>query len=200
MKIGIIIRGISFGLGKADFRKCASNIETNLIKPLIEEGHEVSTYVCTYEHEHIEELKEIYKPKSIEILPFEGSNQITTFIHSLNMINEEDIDFIFVTRFDLNYLNKVTESGIIDYKKVNFMYPPHDPWLDVEFVSDLVLWLPKQYIGEMIQASENLLLNPPRPTLLDMHGIYKCLKLFLSEDKIHFQHPVEKPYLVELVR
>jgi len=199
MKIGIIIRGISFGHGKSDFRICANNIYVNLCEPLIEDGHEVNIYVCTYNHDHIEELKEIYKPKSLEILPFEGSNQITTFINSLYMVENEDLDFVFVTRFDLNYLKRVTESGKIDYDKVNFMYPPHEPWLEYEFVSDLVIWLPTKHIPKMIQASEYLLDNPPRHGI-DMHGIYKCLKLFLSEDEIHFQHPNGISYFIELVR
>jgi hypothetical protein len=199
MKIGILIRGISFGHGKADFRRCANNIATNLYEPLVEAGNDVNFYVCTYNHDHIDELKEIYEPKTLGLLQFEGSNQITTFINSLKMVENEDLDFIFVTRFDLNFLKKVTESGNIDYNKTNFMYPPHAPWLEYEFVSDLVLWLPKKHIPNMIQAAEYLLANPPRP-FIDMHGIYKCLKRFLPESEIHFQHPNEISYFVELVR
>lgn len=200
MKIAILIRGISHGKGKADFRKCVTNIRENLINPL-KVNHEVKTYICTYDHPYIEEMRHLYSPEKIDIIPFEGSNQLSTFVKSLEMLKDEDVDFIFVTRFDLNYKHKITEVGKLDYDKVNFLYPPHDPlYMHLEFVSDLAIFLSKKHINEMIEATNYLSKNQPRPGLIDMHGIYKSLKLFLSEDQIHFMYDSHLKMGIELIR
>jgi hypothetical protein len=200
MKIAILFRGISHGHGKADFRQCADNIKENLIEPL-KENHEVSTYICTYDNPYIGELVETYSPTKLEIIPYQGTDQITTFIHCMEMMKTEDIDFIFVTRFDTKFLYKVTEFGVIDFDKINFMYPPHDPFLEVEFVSDLAIWLNKKHIDSMIQGCHYLQSKPPRPEYPScMHGIYKALKHYTHPLNIHFTTYIGKPLLIELIR
>jgi hypothetical protein len=190
MKIGIILRGISHGNGKADFRICLDNIQENVIKPL-SETNEISTYLCTYEHSFLDELNAAYQPKKTEILSFSGSNQISTFIHSLKMLREEDLDFVVVGRFDLWFNQKITETNI-DYDKFNFVFklsPIEAPFEKFEFVSDLGMFFNYRYLEYIIQAAEYLLSNPPRP-FIDLHGIYKSLKKFMPEDHIHFMTPV----------
>lgn len=201
MKIAVLLRGISNGHGKADFLKCAENIKENIIEPL-KQRYETYTYICTYDHPRINELRDCYNPKKLILLPFEGSNQITTFVSALKMLEEEDIDFIFVVRFDTRFKHKFLEENItVDYNKINFLYPPHDPWLSYQFVSDLFFMMPKKFIPEMIQASDWLLANPPR-ACIDLHGIYVAIKNFLKEDDINFLYDFHLKFnhWVELVR
>ena len=181
MKIGIILRGISYGLGPygsgKDFRTCIENFKKNVYEPL-SENNEVTVYICTYTHPYIEELKEAYNPKKLELIDFAGSDQCTTFLKSLKMIEGEDLDFIISTRFDLHFNDKITEIDI-DYNKSNFTFkldPSDAKWSDYEFISDLAFYFNANQLNSMILATENIINHPPR-LYIDLHGIYKCLKL-----------------------
>jgi hypothetical protein len=190
MKMGILLRGISQGHGKADFSRCVENLQENLIKPL-SENNEVNLYLCTYVHPQINELSEAYNPKKLELIPFSGSNQVTTFSHSLKMLRGEDLDFVFVVRFDLWLHNKITECNI-DFEKFNFVFklsPQEAPYEKYEFVSDLGFFFNYRHLESIISATDFLSENPPRK-ITDLHGIYKTLKLFLPEEQIHFMTPV----------
>lgn len=201
MKIAVLLRGISSGHGKAGFLKCAENIKENIIEPLKQKYH-TNTYICTYEHTRINELRDCYNPKKLITLPFEGSNQITTVKSALEMLKDEDIDFIFVVRFDTKFKHKFLEENVeVDYNKINFLYPPHEPWLDYQFVSDLFFMLPKKHLTEMFNSLDWLLANPPR-SCIDLHGIYVAVKKFLKEDDINFlyNYHLKFNHWVELVR
>ena len=191
MKIGILIRGISYGRGTSgkDFRTCIYNYMKHVYEPL-SENHEVSVYICTYTHHLIDEVREIYKPKKMELIDFEGSNQVTTFRKSLDILKGEDLDFVISTRFDLFFNDKITDINI-DYTKSNFTFrldPSEARWIDYEFISDLAFYFPYNHLNAMISATDDLIKFPPR-VWPDLHGIYKFLKKYLPEDQIQFITP-----------
>ena len=64
MKIGIVLRGVSFGRapnGNVDWRLVKDNMKEYLIDSF--DGHDVSVYMTTYDNETLDELKEFYNPK-----------------------------------------------------------------------------------------------------------------------------------------
>ena len=215
MKIGILLRGIAYGKSnhtnrenfERDFRNCAENFYEMVLNPL-KELHEVKVYLCTYEHPFMQEMLETYEPEKTKILNFEFSNQITNFLEALELIEEEQLDFVLVMRFDMKYNIQVTDLGI-DFDKVNFSYrlaPPEvSPWEHWQFVSDLAFYFPPKYINQIASAAHDLLANPPR-IWIDLHGIYKNLKQYIKEDEINFltdeiwQHCNSKHPIHEIVR
>ena len=99
MKIGLLMAGISYGYkSDRDFRHCFPNIFKNLIEPL-QEFHEVNCYITTYDHHLMDGLKDLYKPVSVNIIPYEGATQLSTRSSSIDSVDNEDLDFYFVHSF-----------------------------------------------------------------------------------------------------
>ena len=150
MKIGIVLRGLSYDHGSkgfVDFRMNVNNFMTNIYEPLCEK-HEVSVYVSSYPHSLMDQLTKLYKVKKLELMEKNGSDQFTTFLGSLKMLKNEDLDFVVITRFDLQFMNKITDLNI-DYSKCNFTHkidPPEARWEEYEFVSDLMMCFNMQYL------------------------------------------------------
>lgn len=189
MKIGILLVGVSFGKGAygsgKDFRQSVKNFKDTILHPLSEKN-DVRIYICTYSHEHIEELKSEYNPEKIELLDYSNSNQISTYVHGLNMLKNEDLDFIVSTRFDIQFQQKITDLNV-DYDKANFLYGLdvlEAPWKSWEFVTDNIFMFNKKYLDSMLNSIHELVKNPPRE-YVDLHGIYKKMKMFESEENLN---------------
>ena len=56
----------------------------------------------------------------------------------------------------------------------------------MRFVNDCIYFLPFKYILKLKKACISLLSNPPRPGLMDMHGLYKALNLYIGEEDVCF--------------
>ena len=186
-----MLRGISYGSTYVakNFRSCKDNYLQNVYKPLLE-NNEVSVYVCTYDHPLMQELIDTYKPKKIELLEYENSDQVTTFLHSLRMLKDEDLDFIICTRFDLHFHQKITDINL-DFNKSNFTFkldPIDARWNDYEFISDLAFYFNSSHLDAMISSTKDLIKFPPRQWA-DLHGIYKKLKAYIPKEEINFITP-----------
>jgi len=186
MKIGIVIRGFHM-MKYTDYRHSKQNFLEKILSPI--SHHEVSIYLCTYYTEHFKDLVDFYKPKRFEIVEMDGSNQISTFIKALKLVDNEDLDFLYVIRFDSWFYLDI--SKLIDYEKINFtqrLDPPIFNWDKYKFVSDISFFFPKSYLGKFIASAQDILDNPSRPQL-DLHGIYEKITKYVSDCEVSFMTP-----------
>ena len=74
----------------------------------------------------------------------------------------------------------------------------------MNFVNDCVYFLPFKHLLKFKKACIALLNNPPRPGLMDMHGLYKTLTYYISTDDISFMteehHLSSRNFIYELKR
>jgi hypothetical protein len=195
MKVGIILRGISVGTSQmgngTDWRIIKDNIKENLIDSFGQK-HDVSVYLTTYPNETLEELSNFYKPKRLNVVPFEGSNQRINIIQSCLDIEHEDLDFIAITRFDIRFFQKMADLNI-DYDKFNILYKEIEPnWSNSRFVSDIIFFFPRKYLSHFIEAVAMEQKNPTR-AYVDMHNAYLLMCNLIGEDNIHFIHNEPHP-------
>lgn len=190
MNVGILLTGISYTSpemkihNRRDFRKDYQNFFDTIFNPLTKEGFDVFTYVTTYSHEYNELLLKTYNPKKYQFLEYENSDQRLTHIKSLDLIEDENLDLIIITRFDIEFKQKIIELNY-NVEKVNFLYGldvPEAPWETHEFVTDNLIILPKKFLKNLKNSIMSLYTNPPRQGLTDLHGIYKTIKSEISEE------------------
>ena len=196
MKIGIVIRGISLGtsnLGNGtDWKIIKDNIMENFIVPF-KERHQVTVYLTTYPNDELNEVKQFYQPKTVQVLPFEGSNQRITLLRSMEQLRGEDLDFILTTRFDVKWFQKVAHLNF-DITKFNFLYKEVEPeWTNRRFVSDIMFGFPVRFLEPFIQAIINEHNNPSRTYVTDMHNSYIRMVEQIGVDNIHFIHDAPHP-------
>lgn len=185
MKVALLIVGMSYEKNKGtDFRHCYHNIKTTLIDYL-KKDNTLSIHLCTYQSEFSEELS-IYKYDSLNIVPFENSNQVTTRKLGLKSIKNLDVDFFILSRFDVHYNLKLCEVNV-DYNKVNFVSREGDGyWNSSKFTCDTFYIIPKKFIDAFIFSLEDLENFPTRPFCVDMHGLYPILSSKIGEKNINF--------------
>ena len=115
----------------------------NIINPLKQEGHEIHFYLFTYDSTKKEDIIKTYNPtKSTFLDPnynkFGGGDKLengmktisATYINSLYELENEELDLIISTRFDISF--NLTYINTIDYeiKRTIFeyiiqLYKPH---------------------------------------------------------------------------
>lgn len=180
MNIGISLNGIShltdsYRPFPRTYKNCYENFYKELYNPLSSK-YNVSTYITTYDSAEIKNIINIYKPKKYQIFDYNNSHQIVTFIKSLEFILNEALDLVICTRFDLSFRENVFPKLNLDINKFNFLFKEKGHWENDRFVSDCVYIFPFNMIKTVIEACKDLLNNPPRPGLTDMHGLYTCLE------------------------
>ena len=107
MKIGIVFRGITTGESptqKKDWTLARDNIKQNLIGSF----HNPFIYFTTYDNPVLSDVIDFYKPKLVQLLDYNSSDQRKTLFYSLKHIIEEDLDFIIIGRFDIFFKQKIT--------------------------------------------------------------------------------------------
>jgi len=182
-KIGVVIRGITEGRSarqNKDWTLTRDNVKEYLIEPL----GECNTYITTYQNNNLEEVRAFYNPKKLNVLGFSGSNQLDTAIKALVDIQDEDLDFIFLIRFDTEYLQKI-DTFEFDFDKFNILFKEKNSWSGQNFVSDNFFAFPKKYLQSFIDALKEEQKKPVRD-FLDLHNSYKRLKDIIGEESIHF--------------
>jgi hypothetical protein len=148
MRIAVLLTGICYSDDlerlPRDWRLCYENI-INFFSDI-----KIDFYLTTYNSPFNEELVRVYNPKKILFLDYGKSTQRETLIKSLENVSEEDVDFIFCTRFDLHFNKKLTDLKI-DYEKFNFLFKEKFNW-DVKsggvirkFVTDNFFAFPIKY-------------------------------------------------------
>lgn len=191
MKLGISLVGISHLIGNQrwpisrSYLDCKENY-TNVFKQSMSKVMEVTAYTTTYSSSESQNILEFYKPKKHLFLDFVSSHQILTFIKSLELLEDEQLDYLLITRFDIHFDLLSLKSLKFDLTKFNFLCKEKDHWDNYKFVNDCFYFLPFNLLKELKNASIDLYNNPPRPGLMDMHGLYTPLAKIIGEGKIHF--------------
>jgi hypothetical protein len=183
-KIGVIIRGITTGntqRQRKDWTVTRDNVKEYLIDPI---GQSCTVYITTYGNNDLKEVQDFYNPKKLNSLDFEGSNQLDTMIKALINIEQEELDFIIVIRFDTEYLQKI-DTFEFDFDKFNFLFKEKHVWDNQKFVSDNFFAFPKKHLQSFIAALKDEQSKPSRG-FNDLHNSYNRLKDIIGEESIHF--------------
>ncbi len=183
MNIAILLTGVSYGVRSRDWKETANSIKERVIDCWV--GHNVSVYLTTYKHDDTENLLSFYKPKKHLFLDYEGSDQRITYAKSLELLNNEDIDLVVATRFDINFYKKLNDY-IIQYDKFNFLCREGDGWWESDlFTNDNLFIFPNSYREIMIDVIYDLYFKPHRGQT-DLHPLYSRLTPIIGVDNTNF--------------
>jgi hypothetical protein len=187
MNIAILLTGISLKLDghkSRDWRLTCDNIKNNIIECW--GGVNTNIYLTTYNNNDNTELLEYYKPKKYNILEFEGSDQRLTYLNGLELLLDEDVDFIISTRFDIHFKQKICDLDI-KFDKFNFLFRERG-YRFKNFVSDNIFLFPKKYLKDLINSVYSEYKTPSGTNHLgnsmDLHNTYNRL-LHLGEDNLN---------------
>jgi hypothetical protein len=174
MRIGVCLTGVSYDPSRnKDWRNYVNNIKDTF--------GEVDYFTTTYNSEFNDEIIKLYNPKKFQFVEY--GTQRGTYIKSLKQIDNDDVDFLICTRFDIFFNKNINELNI-DYEKFNFLFKEKGNWnrvvnnINVRFVTDNFFAFPIKYKEIFIKAIEGLensyylqnnLLNHPLPF---MHHVY----------------------------
>lgn len=178
MKIGINLIGLSQFYRNRNWRRTKEEIYNKVISCW--EGHEVKVYLTT--NNISQELLDFYKPvKYQEVygdISLKGKYRI-----GLDLLKDEDLDFIITTRFDIIFFEKISLLNI-DYNKFNFLFKEINHWDNGEkYTCDNFYAFPSKYtipLKNTISSIDTPRLDP------DMHHLYSYLLPTLGENNIHF--------------
>lgn len=193
LKIGVLLTGMTFNdtatKGKKDWRYSVEDVEKNVID-CFRKNHTVNVYLTTYNNSTIFPLLACYRPKSCLILEMEGSTQRSTYQRSLRQLENEDVDFIISTRFDIHF-NEELSTANIDYDKANFLFREIEPhWSVDRFVTDSVFMFPKKYLQTFIRAIDRFSAQGhPDAWRSDLHAMYKEVAAEIGEQNCHIVWP-----------
>jgi len=184
MKIGIVLRGITTGNSptqKKDWRLTKDNIKETLIGSF----HNPMVFFTTYENEVLPEVIDFYKPVDVKLVDYNKSDQRKTLLESLKQVIDKDLDFIIISRFDIEYKQKVCDMNF-HFNKFNFIFRETEPyWTKNRYVSDTFFAFPKRFLSSFIEVIEQEIKTPERP-YGDMHGTYKRIEPLIGNENIHF--------------
>ena len=180
MKLGISLVGISHLVHdkrwpvNRSYETCYQNFFDEIYNPL-KKKFNIDIYTTTYYSGKEQDIINTYKPKTSLFLTMENSHQIKTFLKALELIEKEKTDFHIFTRFDIFFNKDKIKNLNIDLNKFNFLCKEKDYWKSHEFVNDCFYVFNARFVPQLKKACINLLNNPPRPGLMDMHGLYSFL-------------------------
>jgi len=168
------------------YEQCHENFFNELVEPL-KRKFDIQINLTTYTSDHNVKILNIYNPSSFQFLPLQKSHQIKTFIKAIDQLDNTDLDYVLFTRFDLYFNSNKLKTLSFDLTKFNFLCREKDHWDSHNFVNDCIYFLPASMLTVLKQGCIDLFNNPPRPGLMDMHGLYSKLynKVninFLTED------------------
>lgn len=191
MNVGILFCGISYGIQKdRDFAHCYPNINKTIIQPLEDNGNIIRNYLCTYDNPKIEELKVLYNTNKCLILPFDGSKQVNTRFEGLKFLQDEDLDFIIMGRFDVHYNMSILDTKI-DFDKFNIVSKEGNGyWSRQQWTGDTFYAFPKKFFDGFYKSFIDLL-----NTNYDhqhMHNLYPILSNHIGSENINFMFDNEQ--------
>ena len=190
MKLGICLVGISHLIHdqrwpiSRSYLMCKDNFTEEILKPLSK--FDIKTYLTTYMSSETCNIIKFYKPEACQFINFKNSHQIKTFIMSIEQIERDNLDYVLFTRFDITFNKGKLKTLNFDLNKFNFLCREKDHWDNLKFVNDCIYFLPFSMVRRLKQACLHLLDHPPRPGLMDMHGLYNSLTQYMDPDKINF--------------
>lgn len=192
LSIAFIFFGLTYALGRhnqqVDFRHCWPNINENLIEPIRKQNHKIHIFASTYPFEDKDIEKDFYdmvKPDDVYFSKYKDSNRSTSKCATFHLIeNRKDIDLIIFTRFDVHF-KTVFPYNQVDISKFHFLHRslPQN-WRPHKFCNDNFYIWPHSMTAIVKKALHESCLV--RPSLLDTHGLYKCIIKYISPSQIKF--------------
>jgi len=185
VKIGIGLVGLSSGFRNRDWRRTKDEIKNKVINCW--SGHEVNLYLST--EDITQELLDFYNPKKYvdtKLVPFIHTEFriLNKLIYLVNVMENEDLDLVIITRFDIIFFNSLSSLNI-DYNKFNFLFREKNHFYDGRgFTCDNLYVFPKH----MLSTFKESFLDPTNPTNKGhFHDqVYLPLKKRIGEENIHF--------------
>jgi hypothetical protein len=189
MNIAINIAGLShnnLGNGMHTYMDGYENLFKYVINPL-KKDNDIKIYLYTYKTSETNNILEIYKPTKYTILDATTSNSAelaaNTYINSLEVLRNEEIDFIITTRFDLDIFCNIN----INFEKFNFLFKELNSWDTANLTSDTFYAFPKYMLNDVIVSLKETWLGKSThfcPGLF--HCLYKFLTTKLDVSDIYF--------------
>lgn len=186
MKIGINMVGVSYNDGTygryRNFEDAKDGFISNVVTPLVEEGHTVYYYLCTYDSPKREQILSTYTPviKS-EFLDTsyirgrvltEGMQIMSAiYVRSLNALLGQDLDLIVSTRFDISFEKNPFKTYAYDFTKCNFLWREPE-YTELPIVCDTFIVFPHYMTQNLINAIIRKETNPPYGVGHGMHNLY----------------------------
>ena len=188
MKIGINLVGVSYNDGTIgryrNYMDAVEGFTTNVINPLKEAGHEISYYLFTYESPQKDEIIKTYNPKKYTFLDpnynkFGGGDKLengmktisATYINSLYELENEELDLIISTRFDISFNFNPFEKYNFEFDKFNFLFREPE-FTHLPIVSDTFYVFPHSMIPNLIDSIIKMESDPHDGVGVAMHNMY----------------------------
>lgn len=188
MKIGINLVGVSYNDGAVgryrNFEDATDGFFKHLVSPLVNQGHTVQYYVCTYDSPKREQLLTTYSPVIKSQFLDEGYTRLgggdrvdgmkimsAIYVYSLNALLGEDLDVVISTRFDISFQKNPFETYEYDFSKCNFLWREPE-FTHVPIVSDTFIVFPHRMTENMIASIMRMETNPPHGVGHGMHNLY----------------------------
>jgi hypothetical protein len=193
MKIGINLVGVSYNDGRVgryrNYEDALGGFMTNVVNPLIAEGHEVFYYTFTYDSPKKEDILRTYTPiKSTFLDPnynkMGGGDIISddvvgiqmkmislAYINSLEQLKGQELDLVISTRFDINFFKNPFKEYPYDFTKFNFLWREPE-YTHLPIVNDTFVVFPYFMLNNVIDSINEMEFNPPHGVNVAMHNWY----------------------------
>jgi len=188
MKIGINLVGVSYNDGTIgryrNYEDALEGFINNIVNPLKEEGHEIHFYLFTYDSTKKEDIIKTYNStKSTFLDPnynkLGGGDKLengmktisATYINSLYELENEELDLIISTRFDISFNFNPFEKYNFEFNKFNFLFREPE-FTHLPIVSDTFYVFPHSMISNLIDAIIKMESNPHDGVGIAMHNMY----------------------------
>lgn len=193
MKIAFCLFGVSYGVKNRDFRHCWPNINSMLIEPFRDQGHEIEIYTSTYKFENDKIRNDFFtliNPSYNFFSNFEGSDGFTAKYALFNLLEKSDCDIVIVIRFDAHWSKKIAFENI-DFTKFNFLFPEKGWYKSHQFTCDNFYIWPNN-MTTIVKKAMLETYRFPRPQYVDTHGLMTKLKNYLSDQQINMISVIEQ--------
>lgn len=188
MKIGINLVGVSYNSGVVgryrNYEDALEGFMNNIVNPLKEEGHEIYFYLFTYDSLKKENIIKTYNPKKSTFLDTDynklgGGDKLqngmktisTTYINSLIQIQDESLDLVISTRFDISFNFNPFKKYNFEFNKFNFLFREPE-FIHLPIVCDTFYVFPHSMIHNLINSIIRMESNPHHGVGVAMHNMY----------------------------
>jgi hypothetical protein len=189
MKLGILFNGVSYGFSRNCFH-CFQNQKQFLIDPF-KNNNDVKIYLSSYTSDRTSDIINLYLPTLYNFSNIDGSHQILTYIKGLELIKNQNLDFVISTRFDIHF-NQIIANINFDYNKFNALFKERGWWDNMKFTTDNMFAFPYNMLDDFISVLHELYQNPSRLGQTDMHQAFYRVKNRIGESNTHIVSPIDE--------
>jgi len=202
MKIGINLVGVSYNDGTIgryrNYEDAIDGFMTNIINPLIEEGHDVFSYLYTYDSPKKDDIIKTYTPVKSSLLNPDYNKmssgvvlenkinlQSAVYINSLMEILNENLDLVISTRFDINFFKNPFKEYQYDLNKCNFLWREPE-YTHLPIVNDTFIVFPHHMTQNFINTIMIMETNPPHGVNVAMHNLYLPMCMEVGKENVQW--------------